>query len=137
MITFDDIKKRSLITNNYTLPYNPILNDRAKQMRKNMTFCERKMWIFLKKLNYRVLRQKIIDNYIVDFYCAKLKLIIEIDGEVHNLDNNIGYDNLRDNILRNYGLRIIRIKNMDILNNFNNVCEFIKTEINKSEIVIS
>lgn len=137
MITFDDIKKRSLITNNYTLPYNPILNDRAKQMRKNMTFCERKMWIFLKKLNYRVLRQKIIDNYIVDFYCAKLKLIIEIDGEVHDLDNNIGYDNLRDNILRNYGLRIIRIKNMDILNNFNNVCEFIKTEINKSEIVIS
>ncbi len=79
------MQKRGLVTNGFSLPYNPKLIDRANKLRKNMTQAERKLWTEL-FINYqfKVMRQKVIDNYIVDFYIAKLNLVIEIDGSVHD-----------------------------------------------------
>ncbi len=65
---------------NYFLPYNPDLVARVKQMRKNPTPAERKLWEYLRTFPLKFWRQKPIDNFIVDFYCPKLKLVIEVDG---------------------------------------------------------
>ena len=75
--------KNNFITNDFHLPYNRNLVTRAKELRKNITLAEKKLWYgYLRKFPLRVLRQKPIDNFIVDFYCAKLKLVIEIDGDI-------------------------------------------------------
>ena len=121
MKTYD--QARNTITNGYYLPYNPKLKERARYLRKNMTEAERKIWEnFLKDYKYRVLRQKPIDNYIVDFYCAKLKLVIEIDGEIHSSKDNQEYDLIRTKILKGYGLQIIRFSNDEIFFYFERVC---------------
>jgi very-short-patch-repair endonuclease len=75
-------RNTELIDSDFHLPYNPKLVERAKNLRKNMTPAEKKLWYsYLRNFKFRVLRQKPIDNFIVDFYCAKLKLVIEIDGD--------------------------------------------------------
>jgi very-short-patch-repair endonuclease len=103
----------------YRIPYNPKLKERAKMLRKNMTQAEKIFWnkILKTKVNFpfRFLRQRPIDNYIVDFYCPALKLIIEIDGGIHEQQGE--YDEERTNILEAYGLTVIRYKNNDIINN--------------------
>ena len=117
-------KKRNLITTGYHLPYNPKLKDRARNLRKNMTKAEKKIWYeFLKNFKHTVLRQKPIDNFIADFYCARLKLVIEIDGVTHSTKEEKEYDELRSRILEGYGLRVIRFTNAEVFHNFNDVCE--------------
>jgi very-short-patch-repair endonuclease len=75
------------------LPYNPDLVPRAKELRKNMTPAERKLWNeYLRTFPYRVHRQRPINHYIVDFYCPKLKLIIEVDGDSHFTPESQEYD---------------------------------------------
>ena len=74
----------------------------------------------------RVLRQKPIDNFIVDFYCAKLKLAIEVDGNSHFSSEAQAKDEARTNILQGYGLRVIRFTNDDVSNNFEAVFEKIQ-----------
>jgi len=108
------LKSRWLIFWWRYLPYNPRLKDRAKEMRKNMTIAERKIWInCLQKYNKRwenkivILKQKIIDNYIIDFYIPSFNLVIEIDWEIH--DDRIEYDLERTNILKWYWLKEIRL----------------------------
>jgi len=110
------------------LPYNSDLSDRAKEMRKNLTLSERKIWkLYLQNFNKRgenkitILRQKIIDNYIVDFYIPKYNIIIEIDWEIHN--DRKEYDLERTQILKSYWLIEIRISNYEIRNNFEEVCK--------------
>ena len=72
-------------------------------MRKNMTTAEKKIWFrLLSHLKYKVLRQKVIDNYITDFYIPKLKLIIEIDGPSHYTEDGLEYDNIRTAVLESY-----------------------------------
>lgn len=96
---------------------------RAKELRGNMTKEEKKLWYdFLKKQNPKFLRQKIIGNYIVDFYCAKLKLVIEVDGAQHYKADNRKYDAKRTEYLESLGLTVIRILNRDINRNFVGVC---------------
>lgn len=125
-----DLTNRGLITSGYSLPYNPKLTDRAKDFRKNMTLAEEKLWTqFLKNYKYRFRAQKQIDNYIADFYCAKLKLIIEIDGKIHNEIDKVEYDLERTKVFESYGLKVIRFKNDDIINNFTNVCRIIKNYV--------
>jgi very-short-patch-repair endonuclease len=121
------LKERGLISTGFHLPYNPDLIERAKAMRKSMTFSEKKLWLGLfQHFKYRILRQRPIDNFIVDFYCPKLKLVIEIDGNSHF--NTIGkfYDADRTNILQGYGLKVIRIANNDVQNKFSEVCKKIE-----------
>jgi very-short-patch-repair endonuclease len=113
------MKKHGLITNYRELPYNPDLKEHARMMRNNSTKGEIKFWCELlrnKKSGYQFYRQKTILNYIVDFYCARLKLVIEIDGTSH-LDKR-EYDKMRDNDLKTLGLKILRYDDLQVINNF-------------------
>jgi len=92
-------------------------------MRKNMTKTEQILWFnYLKNQNFRVLRQRPIDNFIVDFYIPSKKLIIEIDWENHYTYEWLAYDEERSSILTWLWLNVIRFTNNEILNDFNNVC---------------
>lgn len=116
-----------LIASPYHLPYNAALLDHARDLRRNMTVAERKLWYgFLRTFKYRVLRQRPIDNYIVDFYCAELKLVIEIDGDSHFTDEGKLYDEGRTRILEGYGLRVLRFTNDEVMSNFVAVCQAIE-----------
>jgi very-short-patch-repair endonuclease len=82
--TTEDMKKRGLIFDGHSLPYNPNLIEFAREMRKNMTIAEKKLWYkFLQKHQYKFYRQRPIDHFIADFYCSDAMLIIEIDGSQH------------------------------------------------------
>ncbi|NES21218.1 MAG: endonuclease domain-containing protein [Symploca sp. SIO3E6] len=110
----------------YFLPYNPLLVERAKQMRKNPTPAERKLWQeYLRQFPLKVWRQKPIDNFIVDFYCAKLKLVIEVDGDTHFTAEGMSYDEHRTQTLEGYGLQVVRFTNDEIINCFDGVCDCI------------
>jgi len=102
------------------LPYNKNLISRVRELRKFETEAEKKFWLDILKneklAKYKFTRQKPIGNFIVDFYCAKLKLAIEIDGEIHEFQKI--RDNERDGILKQkFSLKIIRYKNKDVLEN--------------------
>ena len=104
----------------------------AKMLRKNMTPWERKLWYeYLRKYPVRFQRQKAIDNYIVDFYCAKARLAIELDGGEHYSNNNKLNDKKRTEELNKQRIKVIRICNLDITNNFYGVCEYIDRIINE------
>ena len=91
-----------------------------------MTAAERKIWFgLLSDFKYKVLRQKVIDNYIVDFYIPKLKLIIEIDGASHFTKEGLYYDHIRTAVLESYNLKILRFTNNEIVQNFKSVCSII------------
>ena len=116
------------------LPYNKSLKARARELRNNPTAAEKKLWYYcLKNHKYTFLRQKPIDNFIVDFYCSKLKLVIEVDGGTHLDKKDILYDNKRTEILEKYGLKILRFYNDDILNGVHIISGIIDKEINKME----
>ena len=98
----------------------------AKVLRKNMTPWERKLWYdFLKYYPVRFQRQKAIGNYIADFYCAKARLVIELDGGGHYTPEQAEKDRLRTKGLESMSLTVVRICNLDIDRNFRGVCEYI------------
>ena len=106
----------------------------AKELRKNMTPWERKLWYdFLRRYPVRFQRQKAIGNYIVDFYCASAKLIIELDGGGHYETEQAIKDKKRRMELESMGLQVIHICNLDIDRNFKGVCEFIDRIINTND----
>ena len=113
--------------------HNKGLVKNAKELRKNMTKEERHLWYdYLKNKDIRFIRQKIIGNYIVDFYCAKANLVIERDGSQHYEDKGIAYDTERTKYLEQYGLTVIRIPNNEINYNFDGVCEYLDDIVSKS-----
>ena len=88
-----------------------------------MTKEEKHLWYdFLKKLPITFNRQKVIGKYIVDFYCSSAKIAIELDGSQHYDDENKQKDTLRDEYLKNLGIKVLRYSNLDIHNNFDAVC---------------
>ena len=98
----------------------------AKELRKNMTPWERKLWYdYLRNYPVRFQRQKAIGNYIVDFYCAKAKLVIELDGGGHYTLEQTKKDAIRTTELEAMDLTVLRFCNLDIDRNFLGVCEFI------------
>ena len=106
--------------------HNPALTQNARVLRKNMTKEERHIWYdFLKDYPVRFLRQKVIDNYIVDFYCHQARLIIELDGSQHYDEIGILKDKIRTEKIKNRNLTVIRIPNNEISSNFYGVCEYI------------
>ena len=106
--------------------HNPKLSTKAQQLRKNGTKEENRLWYdFLKSYPVRFLRQKVIDNYIADFYCSKAKLIIELDGSQHYEEKGLLRDKIRTEHLEERNLMVIRIPNNEINKNFNEVCEYI------------
>ena len=98
----------------------------AKTLRKNMTKEEKQLWYdFLRGYPIRFLRQKVLGKYIVDFYCAQAKLIIELDGSGHYTKDGEEYDAERTAFLEEYGLKVVRITNLEVTRNFKGVCEYI------------
>ncbi|MBE5773624.1 MAG: endonuclease domain-containing protein [Clostridiales bacterium] len=105
----------------------------AKELRKNMTPWERKLWYeFLRGYPVRFQRQKAIGEYIVDFYCAAAKLVVELDGSGHFEPEQTVSDLKRTAVLESLGLHILRIPNIEVDRNFTAVCEYIDIEVRKS-----
>ena len=98
----------------------------AKELRKNMTPEEKHLWYdCLRKYPIKFTRQRVIGNYIVDFYCAKANLVIELDGSQHGLEKETEKDKKRTEYLESLGLRVVRIPNYEIHDNFLYVCRYI------------
>jgi len=105
----------------------------AKELRKNMTPWERKLWYtFLRSYPVRFQRQKAIGNYIVDFYCAKARLVIELDGGGHYEPQQLTRDAARSRTLERMELTVLRFSNLDIDQNFNGVCQSIDLAVKRS-----
>ena len=106
--------------NDMFLGANPLIFQRAEVLRKKMTEAEKILWEVLKtkKLSgYKFRRQHPILKFILDFYCHESKLGIEIDGQVHNSKEQRFYDEDRTDILKEYGIKIIRFHNNEIIEN--------------------
>ena len=113
--------------------YSPQLKDRARELRKNMTFEERHLWYdFLKKLPLNVSRQEILGPYIADFYIASAKLVIELDGSQHYFTEGLERDAKRTEFFeKEFGIQVVRIQNTDVKNNFDGVCFYLRDVILK------
>ena len=112
----------------------PLLVEAARILRKDMTPPERHLWFdFLRHYPVKIYRQKIINDFIADFYCAKAMLIIELDGGQHYTEDGLAHDAERTNILNALGFLVIRFSNAEIDNNFSSVCNQIDNLI-KSRI---
>ena len=106
--------------------HNSALTENARALRKNMTKEERHLWYdFLRDYPVRFLRQKVIDNYIVDFYCHKARLIVELDGSQHYEKEGMLKDKIRTERIENRNLTVIRIPNNEVNENFEGVCDYI------------
>ncbi|MCP5463758.1 MAG: endonuclease domain-containing protein [Deltaproteobacteria bacterium] len=104
-----------------------------KFLRQNATPAENKIWLELKNHKFKNLkfrRQHGIGPYIVDFYCAEKKLVIEIDGDVHAIEKQMKKDKNREKYLQEQGLRVVRYLNNDIYSNLENVLEDLNKKTN-------
>ena len=112
--------------------YNKKLKGNARALRKNMTGAERLLWSRIRRRQlkgYQFYRQKTIGNYIVDFYCPKTRLIIEIDGRQHYGEERMNQDQKRDAYLKNIGLKILRFSDREVYENLNGVLEKIYEDL--------
>jgi len=110
------------------LPYNRNLKQYSRQLRENMTDAERHLWakIRMKQLKgYQFYRQKPIGDYIVDFFCPRAKLVIEVDGSQHFSDEITEYDRIRNEYLGSLGLRVLRFTNINVLTHIEGIVESI------------
>ena len=113
--------------------HNPQLVPLAKQLRREMTKEERHLWYdFLCTYPVRFSRQKVLGKYIVDFYSAEAKLVLELDGSQHYEAAEIQKDAERTAFLEGYGLTVIRIPNNEVSRNFRGVCEHIDAAVKQS-----
>jgi len=111
------------------IPYNPNLKQLARKLRKDMTFGEVLLWNELKEDKiggFDFDRQRCIDNYIVDFYCKELLLVIEIDGQSHNNEEATAKDDIRQKRLESFGIRFIRFSEEEIKIDMPNVLRAIE-----------
>ena len=102
----------------------PVIFKRAKEMRLNQTEAEKKLWDILKNkqtLGLRFKTQHPIDQFIADFYCHKIKLVIEVDGGIHQKEDNKEYDQGRTEELAMFGIEVIRFSNEEVLNEIEKV----------------
>ena len=113
--------------------HNIKLTGNAQALRKNMTKEERHLWYdFLRSYPVRFLRQKVIDHYIVDFYCHEARLIIELDGSQHYEQEGLLKDKIRTEKIESRNLTVVRIPNNEISRNFRGVCEYIDLQVKES-----
>jgi len=109
------------------IKYNPTLKEKARELRNNATNAEKKLrYNFLSTCEYKFLRQKPIDEYIVDFFCNKLNLIIEIDWDTHRSNKEITYDKKRTKKLESLWLKVIRFTNTEVYENFEEIIKIIE-----------
>ena len=108
------------------LPYNNKLKPFSRSLRRDMTDAEKLLWSKIRRKQlkgYQFYRQKIIGNYIADFYCPKLKLDIEVDGTQHYSDEGRENDRIRENYMTGEGITVIRFSDRDVLKNLEAVLE--------------
>ncbi len=137
----DYIRKKMKMDKNEALPVNQKLKNFAKNGRRNQTPEERRVWYdYLNKVTPRFHRQRIIGDYIVDFYSPKLRVIIEIDGYQHYYEENREYDKKRTEYLENLGFTVIRFDNTEVKKDFESVkfqirrfCEIRAKELDLNE----
>jgi len=113
-----------------SLPYNPALKERAKALRRARNHAEVLLWYRLGNGRFMGLdfdRQKIIGNFIVDFFCSEKMTVVEVDGSSH--DDKVEYDAHRDAYLTGLGLRVVHIRDMEVKQNLSAVMEFLKQEL--------
>jgi len=106
------------------LIYSSNLKNKGRKLRSNQTDAEKLLWQKIRREQINKLqfnRQKPIGRYIVDFYCDKAKLVIEIDGGQHYEEANLVNDRKRDEYLRSFGLKVVRFTNIDVLKNIESV----------------
>ena len=115
--------------------HNKELTPLAKQLRREMTKEERHLWYdFLRTYPIRFSRQKVLGRYIVDFYSAKAKLVIELDGSQHYETDRVEKDAERTAFLNGYGLQVIRIPNHEVNENFEGVCAYIDAVVRRQSL---
>ena len=119
------------------LPRNKKLRPNAVKLRKDMTPQERHLWYdFLRQYPIQWNRQRVIGNYVVDFFCLKAKLVVEVDGGQHyEADGLCQADRVRTAYLENLGLKVLRFTNREIGENFSGVCEQIHTEVERQATI--
>jgi len=120
------------MTRNKIIPYRKDLKKLARELRKNSTLSEVLLWCELKNrqiLGYQFHRQVPMLDYIVDFYCHELRLVIEIDGESHNHEISVKRDSIRQSRIEEYGVCFIRFDDLDIKQNISWVIEEITRSI--------
>lgn len=113
-----------------SLPYNKSLIPRAKELRKNATPWERKLWFyFLKDYEVRFQRQKVIGDYIADFYCYQAGLVVELDDGGHYTAEQLHYDAVRTRFLETQNLKVLRFTKLEVDKEFYAVCSVIDREV--------
>ena len=111
---------------------NQKLTSNAQSLRKNMTKEEAHLWYqFLCRYPFRFRRQFVIGNYIVDFYCHKAKLAVELDGSQHYTPEEMEKDRIRTKFLKEQGIMVLRFSNLDVIRQFRSVCESIDIQVKK------
>ncbi|MGO3184569.1 MAG: endonuclease domain-containing protein [Aequorivita sp.] len=117
---------------NKIIPYNRHLKKLARELRKNMTPSEELVWESIRKrsLGVEFHRQVPILNYIVDFYCHEIGLVLEIDGGIH--DNNVLEDGERQGKMEKYGLHFLRFTNAEVLGDIDGVLGVIRDYIEEN-----
>lgn len=109
---------------------NPLLKNRASEMRGHMTPQETLLWNYcLKRLPVQIYRQYVIESYIFDFFCRKARLVIEVDGAQHHSMEGMKYDEKRSSRIEKYDILVIRFSNLDIESNHKNVGQYIENII--------
>ena len=117
-------------------PYNKELKLRSQKLRSSMTDAEMKLWSKLRRkqiFNLQFSRQKPIGNFIVDFYCPKARLVIEVDGGQHYREQGMARDAARDSYLSKLGLEVIRFSNMEVLQNLDGVLAVIVERLERTK----
>ena len=104
--------------------------ERARELRRDMTLEEQTLWYrYLRKHPLHWYRQRVIGEYIVDFYCRAAALVIELDGWQHRTQDGLAYDARRTAFFEQFDIRVLRFKNKLIDDNYDGVCEFIRTNV--------
>ena len=110
--------------------YNSKMKETARSLRKNMTRQEKHLWYdFLRDYPVKWYRQRSVDRFIVDFFCFKARLVIELDGSQHYTEDGMEYDSIRTDILEKYNLEVLRFTNMEVDANFRDICETIHGKV--------
>lgn len=114
--------------------YGRHLKPRARAMRADAPPAERKLWYeFLRELPDKFTRQKPLGPYIADFYCARARLIIELDGDSHFTEEARRYDERRSAYLANLGIRVLRFANVEVAESFEAVCANVRAALDGNE----
>lgn len=117
------MKETTVIKNNKMLPV-------ARRLRREMTPQEKTLWYqFLRSYPVKIYKQRIIESFVVDFYCAEARLVIELDGSQHYTEQGKAYDEERSSIMEGYGVEVLRFTNLEVDREFDEVCERIDARI--------